>query len=124
MVSSHENFYYCHSSIILTLLIVVMFPLSLCRVDHARFGTKCTWGRLIKGGLFWSQAQLRRKNLDEAKIEKTEDPEKACKICMENVSSIAYLPCGHMITCAECAALTANCSMCRRKIVAFARIFA
>ncbi|XP_060072841.1 baculoviral IAP repeat-containing protein 2-like [Ylistrum balloti] len=39
-----------------------------------------------------------------------------CKICMECVVSIAFLPCGHICCCVECASAVVKCPICRQII--------
>ncbi|KAL3883108.1 hypothetical protein ACJMK2_029401 [Sinanodonta woodiana] len=36
-----------------------------------------------------------------------------CKICMDNVSCIVFLPCGHMVCCASCSPAMRKCPICR-----------
>ncbi|KAK3099246.1 hypothetical protein FSP39_001508 [Pinctada imbricata] len=39
-----------------------------------------------------------------------------CKICMDDPISIVFLPCGHMVTCGNCAPAMRKCPLCRRFI--------
>ncbi|XP_033740539.1 uncharacterized protein LOC117327596 [Pecten maximus] len=39
-----------------------------------------------------------------------------CKICMDNVVCISFLPCGHLCCCAECAPAMVKCPICRQII--------
>ncbi|KAL5005066.1 hypothetical protein ScPMuIL_018522 [Solemya velum] len=39
-----------------------------------------------------------------------------CKICMDEQSCIAFLPCGHLVACAMCAPAFPFCPICRAKI--------
>ncbi|KAK3099468.1 hypothetical protein FSP39_004935 [Pinctada imbricata] len=39
-----------------------------------------------------------------------------CKICMDEDISIVFLPCGHMVTCVNCAPAVRKCPLCRRFI--------
>ena len=41
---------------------------------------------------------------------------KFCKICMDNEINIVLVPCGHFISCDDCASCLKFCPMCRRKI--------
>lgn len=36
-----------------------------------------------------------------------------CKICMEEKVSIAFLPCGHLACCEDCAPAMRKCPVCR-----------
>ena len=60
--------------------------------------------------------QAHAKNL-EAKSKIVEDSQ-VCKICMENEISFVFIPCGHLITCENCALSEnlKNCPMCRKQI--------
>jgi Zinc finger, C3HC4 type (RING finger) len=37
----------------------------------------------------------------------------ACKVCMDNMISTVFLPCGHLVTCQECASKLRDCPVCR-----------
>ncbi|XP_076444922.1 uncharacterized protein LOC143282920 [Babylonia areolata] len=39
-----------------------------------------------------------------------------CKICMDERSSVVFLPCGHMVACTDCAVVLKNCPLCRADI--------
>ncbi|VDI63716.1 Hypothetical predicted protein [Mytilus galloprovincialis] len=39
-----------------------------------------------------------------------------CKICCENIVCIAFLPCGHLISCSLCAPSLGNCPVCRTEV--------
>lgn len=39
-----------------------------------------------------------------------------CKICMDERSSVVFLPCGHMVACTDCAVVLKNCPLCRAEI--------
>ncbi|CAG5128038.1 unnamed protein product [Candidula unifasciata] len=44
-----------------------------------------------------------------------------CKICMDKEVKIVFLPCGHLISCQECAVALQDCPLCRSHIRARAR---
>lgn len=46
-----------------------------------------------------------------------------CKICMDNEVCIVFLPCGHLVTCVNCAHSLADCPVCRQTIKATVRTF-
>jgi hypothetical protein len=46
-----------------------------------------------------------------------------CKICMENIADIAYLPCGHLSCCPLCSAALEKCPICRKKSTGKIKIF-
>ncbi|KAJ8315519.1 hypothetical protein KUTeg_007669 [Tegillarca granosa] len=45
-----------------------------------------------------------------------------CKICCENSVSIVFLPCGHLVCCAQCAPALKNCAICRKEIKGTVRV--
>lgn len=59
---------------------------------------------------------------DEAEVETKEGKPRnqkdatTCKICCNATPCIITLPCGHMVTCAQCASALTNCPVCRAKI--------
>uniref|UniRef100_A0A0B7AYB5 RING-type domain-containing protein n=1 Tax=Arion vulgaris TaxID=1028688 RepID=A0A0B7AYB5_9EUPU len=44
-----------------------------------------------------------------------------CKICMDKEVRIVFLPCGHLVSCQECAVALQDCPVCRSHIRATAR---
>ncbi|CAL1545892.1 unnamed protein product, partial [Lymnaea stagnalis] len=36
-----------------------------------------------------------------------------CKICMDKEVAVVFLPCGHLVSCAECASAMKDCPVCR-----------
>lgn len=40
-----------------------------------------------------------------------------CKICLDKDASMVYLPCGHMVTCQDCAPTIRKCCICRKMIL-------
>ncbi|MDP0589529.1 MAG: RING-HC finger protein [Candidatus Endonucleobacter bathymodioli] len=46
-----------------------------------------------------------------------------CKICRENESSLAFLPCGHKCCCPDCAPAMKKCPLCKRYIRGTVKIY-
>ncbi|KAK3593109.1 hypothetical protein CHS0354_018234 [Potamilus streckersoni] len=46
-----------------------------------------------------------------------------CKICMENTISVVFLPCGHLVTCSDCAPAMRKCPICRTLIKGTVKTF-
>ncbi|WAR07714.1 DIAP2-like protein [Mya arenaria] len=72
--------------------------------------------------------QRRATGLDEAKQKLSEENESLkqqmmCKVCMDNDASMVFLPCGHMVTCTECAHALRKCAICRTVIKGTVRAF-
>ncbi|KAJ1915329.1 hypothetical protein H4219_004382 [Mycoemilia scoparia] len=77
-----------------------------------------------------TRAELESKSSDKGKNEShesTENGSDTCRICWENGSNCAFLNCGHMCTCHDCAErlkLDKNeCPICREPIARIVRIF-
>ncbi|XP_078493284.1 zinc finger protein isoform X1 [Ciona intestinalis] len=51
----------------------------------------------------------------EARIRELQE-ERKCKICLDKVADIVFVPCGHLCTCTECAEALRKCPICRSKI--------
>lgn len=70
------------------------------------------------------------KKNEAVKAATTEDKEKQldesptlCKICYRNELGVVFLPCGHMVACADCASALKECAVCRKPIEATVRAF-
>ncbi|XP_013791179.1 baculoviral IAP repeat-containing protein 7-like, partial [Limulus polyphemus] len=46
-----------------------------------------------------------------------------CKICMDRELGAVFLPCGHLLTCPQCAPALKICPLCRREITGIVRTF-
>ncbi|KAH9510063.1 Baculoviral IAP repeat-containing protein 7-A [Bulinus truncatus] len=46
-----------------------------------------------------------------------------CKICMDKEVEIVFLPCGHLVSCAECASAMKDCPVCRKHVKGTVRAF-
>ena len=48
--------------------------------------------------------------------------ERICKICQVNEVSILFLPCGHLVSCAQCAPALRSCAICRQRVKGRVRV--
>lgn len=48
---------------------------------------------------------------------------RTCKICMDDEVGVVFLPCGHLVTCVQCAPGVTMCPLCRSSIKGFVRTF-
>ncbi|KAL3882067.1 hypothetical protein ACJMK2_028442 [Sinanodonta woodiana] len=46
-----------------------------------------------------------------------------CKVCSENNISVVFLPCGHLVTCSDCAPAMRKCPICRTLIKGTVKTF-
>lgn len=46
-----------------------------------------------------------------------------CKICLDDEVGVVFLPCGHLVTCVQCANSVNQCPMCRNVIKGFVRTY-
>lgn len=75
--------------------------------------------RLEDNGYLLSQNPITRKHLSNDEVKKENEFMKEaqmCKICCEEKVSIVFLPCGHLVSCAQCAPALKKCPMCRKPI--------
>ncbi|XP_038606475.1 baculoviral IAP repeat-containing protein 7 isoform X1 [Tachyglossus aculeatus] len=49
--------------------------------------------------------------------------ERTCKVCMNRMVSIVFVPCGHLVVCTECAPNLQHCPICRALIRGSVRTF-
>ncbi|XP_052096890.1 baculoviral IAP repeat-containing protein 7-A-like isoform X13 [Mytilus californianus] len=60
---------------------------------------------------------LSESNLDDAELLVEENrqlrDQRLCKICLEFDATIAFLPCGHLVSCSDCAPALRKCPICR-----------
>ncbi|CAG5122108.1 unnamed protein product [Candidula unifasciata] len=46
-----------------------------------------------------------------------------CKICMDKEVAVVFLPCGHFVSCTDCAAAMKDCPVCRKQVRGIVRAF-
>ncbi|XP_060603699.1 uncharacterized protein LOC132756601 [Ruditapes philippinarum] len=46
-----------------------------------------------------------------------------CKVCLDNTVCIVFLPCGHLVTCADCAPAMRKCPICRALVKGTVRTY-
>lgn len=46
-----------------------------------------------------------------------------CKICMDKEVAVTFLPCGHLVSCADCALAMKDCPVCRKNVRGVVRAF-
>ncbi|XP_053961917.1 death-associated inhibitor of apoptosis 2 [Anastrepha ludens] len=46
-----------------------------------------------------------------------------CKVCLDEEVGVVFLPCGHLVTCVQCAPGVGQCPMCRADIKGFVRTY-
>ena len=81
-------------------------------------------------------SEYAKKQLDEQKCcepqkkprtedTKLEDGKKSCVICYNRPPEVAFVPCGHHVACARCAALVEGqgCPVCRNEILMLLKIY-
>ncbi|XP_067227304.1 baculoviral IAP repeat-containing protein 7 isoform X3 [Chanodichthys erythropterus] len=49
--------------------------------------------------------------------------ERTCKVCMDKLVSMVFIPCGHLVVCTDCAASLRHCPICRAVIRGSVRAF-
>ncbi|XP_076818315.1 E3 ubiquitin-protein ligase XIAP-like isoform X3 [Clavelina lepadiformis] len=51
----------------------------------------------------------------EQRVRELQD-ERKCKICLDNIADVVFVPCGHLCSCVDCAQALRKCPICRCKI--------
>ncbi|KAJ1531811.1 hypothetical protein ONE63_000465 [Megalurothrips usitatus] len=51
------------------------------------------------------------------------DDARACKICFSEEIGVAFLPCGHLVSCVNCVSSLTTCALCRKPFSATVRVF-
>lgn len=51
------------------------------------------------------------------------EPNMLCKICFNKRYSVAFMPCGHVVACTQCAPSSTYCPVCRRDKERMIRVF-
>ncbi|KAH9488694.1 Baculoviral IAP repeat-containing protein 7 [Bulinus truncatus] len=46
-----------------------------------------------------------------------------CKVCLDKEVAVTFLPCGHLVSCADCASAMKDCPLCRNHVRGIVRAF-
>ena len=49
--------------------------------------------------------------------------EEVCKVCLDAVANCAFIECGHIVCCLNCAKLLTRCPVCRETIKRTLRVY-
>uniref|UniRef100_A0A8D2H3Z9 E3 ubiquitin-protein ligase XIAP n=1 Tax=Urocitellus parryii TaxID=9999 RepID=A0A8D2H3Z9_UROPR len=69
-----------------------------------------------------SQMSLQKDISTEEQLRRLQE-EKLCKICMDRNIAVVFIPCGHLVTCKQCAEAVDKCPMCYTVITFKQKIF-
>lgn len=93
---------------------------------HASWFPHCPYILLSKGEEFIRNSKLKMKSRQKSRslndLSKV-TPRKNCWICAHEEIGVAFLPCGHVVTCFKCASVFEKCPMCRLEIHGFLRVY-
>jgi hypothetical protein len=56
-------------------------------------------------------------------IESAISSEDACKVCLDSQANCAFIECGHIVSCLNCAKLLTKCPICRETIKRTLRVY-
>ena len=59
---------------------------------------------------------IETENLSLKDVVTKNEEQKLCKICMDDVICMVFFPCGHLISCTNCASSLKICPICRKLI--------
>jgi baculoviral IAP repeat-containing protein 7/8 len=94
--------------------------------EHAFWFSKCVLVRTLKGLDYIKRVNQKKENDLNVKLEcatPTANPNTSCKVCMDKVAEILFLPCRHLATCRECKLQLLICPMCRKRCDSFIHVF-
>ena len=98
-------------------------------VDHARYFPHCQFVLLTRGEEFICNALLKIKGTEKAKslpdlrFLLPQKEKNKCRICVNEETTIAFMPCGHTLACGSCASHFKYCPLCNGNILAFFRVY-
>lgn len=113
--------------------------------QHALWLSDCNFLKLMKGQIYIDSVInlfMREKQLATNELESIPSPsskcveliapkpsmatttdDKFCKICYVNEYNTAFLPCGHVVACAQCASSVIKCPLCRQPFIDIMRVY-
>ncbi|CAF3334992.1 unnamed protein product [Rotaria socialis] len=67
-----------------------------------------------------AQSMLSNNPLESSSASNSED---ACKVCLDAEANCAFIECGHIVSCLNCAKLLTRCPICRETIKRTLRVY-
>ncbi|CAF2730480.1 unnamed protein product [Rotaria sp. Silwood2] len=67
-----------------------------------------------------AQSRLSNAPLESSSASNSED---ACKVCLDAEANCAFIECGHIVSCLNCAKLLTRCPVCRETIKRTLRVY-
>uniref|UniRef100_A0A3B3VB18 RING-type E3 ubiquitin transferase n=1 Tax=Poecilia latipinna TaxID=48699 RepID=A0A3B3VB18_9TELE len=99
--------------------------------EHAKWFPRCEFLIQSRGQEYISSIQDAHFHLGDTMV-RDQSPEellrqlqeeRTCKVCMDKLVSIVFIPCGHLVVCGDCAASLRHCPICRAVIRGSVRAF-
>ena len=82
---------------------------------------------VFTGDIDWSSMGVTKAQIQGTKIKVMEDMRlgelRLCKICLDKDRRVTLIPCGHFISCVECAQSLKECPVCRTNITSFQKTY-
>ncbi|XP_059614749.1 putative inhibitor of apoptosis [Phlebotomus argentipes] len=96
-------------------------------VEHAKANASCEYLIHHKGENF-AQEALEQQNPsadaeDDQPSAHLDAPVGICKLCGEEKSNIMFIPCGHIVTCANCSTKVKKCFYCNHRVDKYQRVY-
>uniref|UniRef100_A0A3P9PWN8 RING-type E3 ubiquitin transferase n=1 Tax=Poecilia reticulata TaxID=8081 RepID=A0A3P9PWN8_POERE len=82
----------------------------------------CTRSLGSSAGNMRTETPIPKRGLPEELLRQLQE-ERTCKVCMDKLVSIVFIPCGHLVVCGDCATSLRHCPICRAVIRGSVRAF-
>ncbi|XP_036386730.1 baculoviral IAP repeat-containing protein 7-A-like [Megalops cyprinoides] len=100
-------------------------------LEHAKWFPRCEFLLKTKGYEYVARVQESQRSAGEkasggqsAQEQLMQlQQERTCKVCMDKPVSLVFIPCGHLVVCADCAPSLSHCPICRAAIRGSVRAF-
>ena len=69
------------------------------------------------------QPRRKRAKKDDSDDDAPGPTSKACCVCLDRAPSCAFVPCGHMVSCCDCAESLRDCPICRSEIAFYMKVY-
>ena len=102
-----------------------MFVLSLCIPAHYLCNRVCLFSPFSLCQIFLISLLMFTVSDTESIIEENRQlkEQRLCKVCLDFEATIAFLPCGHIVCCTDCAPAMRKCPICRAHVKGTVKTF-
>ncbi|XP_055686741.1 baculoviral IAP repeat-containing protein 3-like [Lutzomyia longipalpis] len=97
--------------------------------EHVKCNSSCEYLKHHKGEKFIEELskKLQQNPIEAADVQQPDAnldaPVGVCKVCSQDKSNVMFIPCGHLVTCTNCASAIKKCFYCSHRVDRYQKVY-